>query len=149
MEHDHQHEKSVEILIVEDNVADVELMRELFSESKLANNVSVVNDGDAAMDFLYRQGRFAAAPRPDLILLDLGLPRKTGFEVLAEIKADPALRAIPVIILTSSSEESDILKCYNLHANSFISKPFHLLDFYNVLKVIEEFWFEIVKLPRR
>jgi chemotaxis family two-component system response regulator Rcp1 len=141
--------KFVEILLVEDNPADVHLLQETFQESKIANHLNVVKDGDLAMDFLHNRGEYAAAPRPDLVLLDIGLPKKSGLEVLAEIKSDPRLRRIPVIMLTTSKAEADILKSYDLHANSFITKPVHLSELFKVVKEIEEFWFEIVKLPPR
>jgi CheY-like chemotaxis protein len=139
----------VEILLVEDNPADVNILRESFRESKVANELHVVNDGEGALDFLYKRGAFAAVPRPDLVLLDIGLPKKSGLEVLAEVKADPDLRRIPVIILTTSKAEEDIFKSYDLHANSFITKPVHLAELFEVLKSIEDFWFGIVKLPPR
>ncbi|BCS52242.1 response regulator [Geobacter sp. SVR] len=145
-----QHEeKSVEILLVEDNPADVHLLQEAFQESRIANHLSVVKDGELAMDFLYHRGEYAAVPRPDLVLLDIGLPKKSGLEVLAEIKDDPGLRRIPVIMLTTSKAEADILMSYDLHANSFITKPVHLHELFEVVRQIEEFWFEIVKLPPR
>jgi two-component system, chemotaxis family, response regulator Rcp1 len=139
----------VQILLVEDNPADVNLLEEVFLRSKIANNLHVVNDGDQAMDFLYKRGNFAASPRPDLVLLDIGLPRKSGLEVLAEIKGDPGLKRIPVVMLTTSKAEEDILKSYDLHANSYITKPVHLEQFFEVVKTIESFWFGIVKLPPR
>jgi CheY-like chemotaxis protein len=139
----------VEILLVEDNPADVNLLRETFLESKVANQLHVVNDGEAALDFLHRRGEFAAAAHPDLILLDIGLPKKDGLEVLAEIKTDPELRHIPVIILTTSQAEEDVFRSYDLHANSYITKPVHLNELFAVLKTIEDFWFGIVKLPPR
>ena len=139
----------VDILLVEDNPADVNLLRETFRESKIANNLHVVNDGERAMDFLHNRGEFAAAPRPDLVLLDIGLPKKNGLEVLAEIKTDPDLMLIPVIILTTSKAEEDIFRSYDLHANSYITKPVHLSEFFEVVKSIENFWFGIVKLPPR
>jgi CheY-like chemotaxis protein len=139
----------VEILLVEDNPADVNILRERFLESKVANELHVVNDGEAALDFLHRRGEFAVAPHPDLVLLDIGLPKKNGLEVLAEIKADPELRHVPVIILTTSKAEEDIFKSYDLHANSYITKPVHLSELFEVLKTIEDFWFGIVKLPPR
>jgi len=139
----------VEILLVEDNPADVNMLRERLLESKVANELHVVNDGEAALDFLYRRGEFAAAPRPDLVLLDIGLPKKSGLEVLAEVKADPDLRRIPVIILTTSKAEEDVLRGYDLHANSYITKPVHLSELFEVMKGIEDFWFGIVKLPPR
>ena len=137
-----------EILLVEDNPGDVRLTQECFKESKISNNLSVVNDGQEAIDFLQRKGKFANAPRPDLILLDLNLPRKDGREVLAEIKADPDLRKIPVVVLTISKAEQDILKSYDLHANCFITKPIDLDQFAIIVKSIEDFWLTIVKLPR-
>jgi two-component system, chemotaxis family, response regulator Rcp1 len=149
MELDNPREGSIEILLVEDSPADVNLLQETFQESKIVNRLNVVNDGERAMDYLYRRGEFAAAPRPDLILLDLGLPKKGGLEVLAEIKGDTDLRRIPVIILTTSQAEADILRSYDLHANSFITKPVHLSEFFEVVRVIEDFWFSIVKLPPR
>lgn len=142
-------DRFAKILLVEDNPADVDILRESFLESKVANQLHVVNDGEAALDFLRRRGEFAAAPHPDLILLDIGLPKKNGLEVLAEIKADPELRHIPVIILTTSAAEEDIFKSYDLHANSYITKPVHLSELFEVMKTIEDFWFGIVKLPPR
>jgi len=139
----------IEILLVEDNPADVNMLRERLLESRVANELHVVNDGEAALDFLYRRGEFAAAPRPDLVLLDIGLPKKSGLEVLAEVKADPDLRRIPVIILTTSKAEEDVLRGYDLHANSYITKPVHLSELFEVMKGIEDFWFGIVKLPPR
>ena len=143
------HELFAEILLIEDNPADVDMMRETLRESKVANNLSVVNDGELAMDFLHNRGEYAAAPRPDLILLDIVLPKKSGLEVLAEVKADPDLRRIPIIVLTLSKEEEDIFKSYDLHANSYISKPVHLSELFQVIRGIEDFWFGIVKLPSR
>jgi CheY-like chemotaxis protein len=149
MEPDKPKDEFVEILLIEDNPADVNMLQETFEESKIANRLSVVNDGERAMDFLHKRGDFAASPRPDLVLLDLGLPKKGGLEVLAEIKADPDLKRIPVIVLTTSKAEADILRSYDLHANSFITKPVHLSEFFEVVKGIEDFWFGIVKLPPR
>jgi CheY-like chemotaxis protein len=143
------HELFAEILIIEDNPADVDMIRETLRESKIANNLSVVSDGEVAMDFLHKRGEYAAAPRPDLILLDIILPKKSGLEVLAEVKADPDLRRIPIIVLTSSKAEEDIFKSYDLHANSYISKPVHLSELFQVIRGIEDFWFGIVKLPSR
>ena len=139
--------KPIEILLVEDNPGDVDLAREALQTGKVKNTLHVVSDGVFAMEFLRRQGKFAGAPRPDLILLDLNMPRKDGREVLAEIKADPDLKRIPVVILTTSQAEEDILKTYNLHANCFITKPIDLHQFIKVVQAIEEFWFTIVKLP--
>ena len=140
--------KSVEILLVEDNPGDARLTMELLKESKIRNHISVVNDGVEAMAYLRREAKFSGAPRPDLILLDLNMPRKDGREVLAEIKEDPELRRIPVVILTTSSAEEDIVRSYDNHANSYVTKPVDLDQFAKVVRAIEEFWFEIVKLPR-
>jgi len=136
-----------EILLVEDNPGDVRLIREVLKEGKIYNNLNVVKDGVEALAFLRREGPYADAPRADLILLDLNLPRKDGREVLAMIKADEQLKRIPVVILTSSGSEEDILKSYELHANCYITKPVKLDEFLAVVKSIEEFWLTIVKLP--
>lgn len=137
----------VEVLLVEDNPGDVRLTREALKEGKVRNNLSVVSDGVEALAFLRREGRYAGAPRPDVILLDLNLPRKDGREVLQEVKADPALRSIPVVILTTSDAERDIAQAYALHANCYIKKPVDLDQFITVVQSIENFWFTIVKLP--
>ena len=137
----------VEILLVEDNPADVRLTREALSSERLWNNLGVAKDGVEAMAYLRREGRFAAAARPDLILLDLNLPKKDGREVLAEIKADANLKLIPVVVLTTSDAEEDILRSYGLHANCYITKPVDLRQFMKVVKSIEDFWLAIVKLP--
>lgn len=139
--------KPVDILLVEDNPGDVRLTQEAIKEFKLVNNLSVVPDGVEAMAFLRREGKYASAPRPDLVLLDLNLPRKDGREVLAEIKADADLKIIPVAVLTISEDERDIMKSYNLHANCYISKPLDLNQFAKVVRSIEDFWLTIVKLP--
>jgi len=139
--------KPIEILLVEDNPGDVDLAREALENSKIDNLLHAVGNGEEAMDFLLHKGKYADAPRPDLVLLDLNLPRKDGREVLAEIKSDEDLKRIPVVILTSSKDEEDILKAYNLHANCYITKPVDLTQFVKVVKSIEEFWFTIVKLP--
>ena len=139
--------KSIEILLVEDNPADVRLTQEALKEEKLHNNLSIVNDGVEALAFLHREGKYANAVRPDLILLDLNLPRKDGREVLKEIKSDPNLMAIPVVVLTISEAEKDILITYNLHANCYITKPLDLNQFSKVVKSIQDFWLTIVKLP--
>ena len=141
--------KSIEILLVEDNPGDADLAREALETSKVHNTLRVVGDGEAAMAFLRRQGKYADAPRPDLVLLDLNLPKKDGREVLAEVKADDDLKRIPVVILTTSKAEEDILKTYNLHANCYITKPIDLNQFIKVVQSIEEFWFTIVKLPSK
>lgn len=139
--------KPIDILLVEDNPGDSRLAMEALKESKLRNNLHIVTDGVEAMDFLYKRGKHAQVPRPDLILLDLNLPKKDGREVLAEIKSDPDLKRIPVVILTISKAEEDVLKTYNLHANCFITKPLDLNQFVTVVKSIEDFWLTIVKLP--
>ncbi|HEX8393316.1 MAG TPA: response regulator [Longimicrobium sp.] len=139
--------RPIEVLLVEDNPGDVRLTREALKEGKVRNNLSVAPDGVEALAYLRRQGRYADAKRPDLILLDLNLPRKDGREVLGEIKADPALRTIPVVILTTSEAERDISGAYALHANCYITKPVDLDQFITVVKSIEDFWFTIVKLP--
>ena len=140
--------KLVEILLVEDNPGDVRLTQEVFKEGKVRNNLHVVGDGIEAMSFLRREDKYADAPHPDLILLDLNLPKKDGREVLAEIKADGSLKRIPVVILTTSRDEEDVLKAYDLYANCYITKPVDLDQFINVAKSIEEFWLTIVKLPK-
>jgi CheY-like chemotaxis protein len=139
--------KPIDILLVEDNAGDTRLAIEALKESKLRNNLHVVTDGIEAIEFLYKKGKHAQASRPDLILLDLNLPKKDGREVLAEIKSDPDLKRIPVVILTISKAEEDVLKSYNLHANCFITKPLDLNQFVTVVKSIEDFWLTIVKLP--
>jgi CheY-like chemotaxis protein len=137
----------VEILLVEDNPGDVRLAREGLSECKIRNNLHVVDDGVKAMAFLRRRDEYAKAPRPDLVLLDLNLPRKDGREVLREVKEDEKLRTIPVVVLTTSKAEEDILKSYSLHANCYVTKPMGLQQFLDVVRSIEDFWFTIVKLP--
>jgi chemotaxis family two-component system response regulator Rcp1 len=139
--------RPAEILLVEDNPGDADLTRETLQDSKLLNHMSVVNNGVEAMAYLRREGKYADAARPDLILLDLNLPKKDGREVLAEIKIDERLKRIPVVVLTTSSAERDILEAYDLHANCYITKPVNLDRFGAVVKAIEEFWFTIVKLP--
>ena len=137
----------LEILLVEDSPGDVRLTREAFKEGKVLNNLHVVKDGVEAIAFLRREGQYTRAVRPDLILLDLNLPRKNGTEVLAEIKEDPDLKRIPVVILTVSQAEEDIIKTYNLHANCYVHKPVELNQFIEVVKAIEDFWLVIVRLP--
>jgi chemotaxis family two-component system response regulator Rcp1 len=139
--------KPIDILLVEDNPGDADLAREALEGGKLKNRLFVVGDGEAAMDFLYQSGAYADVPRPGLILLDLNLPRKDGREVLADIKAHKDLKRIPVVILTTSQSEEDVLKSYNLHANCFITKPIDLNQFIKVVRSIEDFWFSIVVLP--
>ncbi len=137
----------IRILLVEDNPGDVRLTREAFKEGKVLNQLHVVKDGVEAMSFLRREGEYADAPRPDLILLDLNLPKKDGREVLAEIKAQDDLKRIPVVVLTTSRDEEDVLKTYDLHANCFITKPVDLQQFIDVVRSVEEFWLTVVKLP--
>jgi CheY-like chemotaxis protein len=139
--------KPIEILLVEDSPGDVRLTQEVFKESKILNRLSVVMDGVEAMAFLRREGKYATAPSPDLILLDLNLPKKDGREVLAEIKSSEDLKRIPVVVLTISKAEEDILKAYELYANCYITKPIDLDQFVKVVKSIEDFWLTIVKLP--
>jgi len=137
----------IEILLVEDNPDDACLTMDALRDGRVRNNINLVEDGEAAMAFLRREGRYASAPRPDLILLDLNLPRKNGREVLAEVKQDPSLRRIPVVIMTSSDDEKDILRAYDLYVNCYVTKPVDLDQFIRVVKSIEHFWFSIVKLP--
>jgi chemotaxis family two-component system response regulator Rcp1 len=139
--------KHIEILLVEDSPADVLLTREAFEQNKILNSLHVAEDGVQAMDFLHKRGAYASAPRPDLILLDLNLPRKNGREVLAEIKADPELRKIPIVVLTTSSAEEDILKAYDLNANCYVVKPVGFDNFMEAIQSIRHFWFSIVTLP--
>lgn len=140
--------KPIEILLVEDNPADVRLTEEALREGKVKNRLAVARDGQEALEFLRRQGKFANATRPDLILLDLNLPRKDGREVLAEIKNDDDLKLIPVVVLTTSSAEQDILKSYKLHANCYITKPVDLEQFVSVVRSIDDFWLTVVRLPK-
>ncbi len=139
--------KPIDILLVEDNPGDADLAREALHDTKLNNKLYVVGDGETAMAFLHRANEFSDAPRPDLILLDLNLPKKDGREVLADIKGHDDLKRIPVVILTTSDAEEDILKSYNLHANCYITKPIDLRQFVKVVRCIEDFWFSIVVLP--
>lgn len=139
--------EAIDILLVEDNPGDIRLTQEALKESKMRNRLNVVQDGVEALDFLRRKAPYDSAPRPDIILLDLNLPRKDGRAVLEEIKADADLRRIPVVILTTSDDEHDILRSYDLHANCYITKPLDLHQFASIVKTIENFWFQIVKLP--
>ena len=139
--------RPVDILLVEDNPGDVRLTKEALKDAKVLNEIYVARDGVEAMQFVHREGSFANAPMPDLILLDLNLPRKDGREVLAEIKKDPKLQHIPVVVLTTSKADEDIIKTYNLHANAYITKPVDLNRFVEIMHALEEFWFTIVKLP--
>lgn len=136
-----------EILLIEDNPADVLLIQEAFKEARLGNRISIARDGEEALQYLQREGSFAGAVRPDLILLDLHLPKRSGREVLAEIKNDPELAEIPVIILTTSSEDEDIHQAYRLHANCYLTKPVDIDSFLALVRGIDEFWLTLVKLP--
>jgi len=142
-----QEGRPVRILLVEDNPADVRLTREAMKEAKVRNELSVAQDGEDALAFLHKQGKHADAKRPDVILLDLNLPRKSGLEVLKEIKEDDELKRIPVVVITSSKAEQDIVRTYNLHANCYVTKPVDLNQFLEVVKSIEDFWLSIVRLP--
>jgi chemotaxis family two-component system response regulator Rcp1 len=139
---------AIEVLLVEDSPGDVRLTREAFKDAKVHINLHVASDGAKAMAFLKREGEYSSVPRPDLILLDLNLPKKDGREVLAEIKEDPALKTIPVVVLTTSSSEADVLRSYQLHANCYITKPVGLEGFLTVVKSIDGFWLSVVRLPR-
>ncbi len=139
--------KPIEILMIEDNPGDVRLTLEALKDTKIWNNLSVVQDGAEVLAFLRREGRYVNAPRPDLILLDLNLPKRDGRDILAAIKADPDLKHIPVVVLTSSQAEEDVLRTYDLHANCYITKPVDLDQFIKVIKSIETFWLTIVRLP--
>lgn len=136
-----------QILLVEDNPGDVRLTEEAFKQGRIENDLHVVSDGTDALEFLYRRGEYEDAPRPDLILLDLNLPRKDGEDVLEELKADPELRSIPVIVLTSSRAEEDVVRSYELHANAYLTKPVDPDDFIETVRTFEKFWFSVVRLP--
>jgi two-component system, chemotaxis family, response regulator Rcp1 len=139
--------RPVEILLVEDNPGDERLTREALKEGKVYNNLHWVKDGVEAMAFLRREGKYGAVPRPDIVLLDLNLPKKDGREVLKEIKDDESLRRIPVVVLTTSKAEEDIIRTYNLHANAYVTKPVDLAQFLKVIRSIEQFWLAVVTLP--
>ena len=138
---------AIEILLVEDNPGDVRLTEEALKEGKVVNRLNVVPDGVEALAYLRKEGEYASAETPDLMLLDLNLPKKDGREVLAEVKEDPELRMIPVVVLTTSRDEQDILKSYDLHANCYITKPVDFEQFISVVRAIEDFWLSVVKLP--
>jgi CheY-like chemotaxis protein len=138
----------IDVLLVEDDPGDTLMIREAFADHKVHNTLSCVTDGVQAMRFLRREGEYADAPRPDLILLDLNLPRKDGREVLAEIKGDPALATIPVVVLTTSQAEEDVLRSYELHANAYVTKPVDFDRFIDVVRQIDEFFVTVVKLPK-
>ena len=141
--------KPVEILLVEDNKGDVGLIEEVFEEAKIKNSLHVAEDGEEAMLYLRREGKFLSSPHPDLILLDLNLPKKDGREVLKEIKKDSNLKNIPLIVLTTSTADKDILRAYDLHANAYITKPIDFNEFIKVVESIVNFWLEIVQLPSK
>jgi CheY-like chemotaxis protein len=139
---------TIEVLLVEDDPGDVLLTKEAFADNKVKNNLNIVSDGEEAVAYLRRQGPHADAPRPDLVLLDLNLPRKDGREVLKEIKADPELRSIPVVVLTTSEADEDILHSYDLHANAYVTKPVDFDSFIRIVRQIDDFFVSVVKLPR-
>ncbi|MEU6999486.1 response regulator [Nonomuraea sp. NPDC046570] len=139
--------RPIEVLLVEDDQADIVLTQEAFELNKLRNRLHVVNDGEQAMAFLRQEGGYAGVPRPDLVLLDLNLPRMDGMEVLSEVKADPGLRSIPVVVLTTSEAEEDILRSYHLHANAYVTKPVDLTQFIKIVQKIDDFFVTVVKLP--
>ncbi len=139
--------RAIEILLVEDNPGDARLTREAFADANVSNHLTVVGDGEQAMAFLRRQGDYAGAPRPDLILLDLNLPRKSGREVLEDVKSDPELLSIPIVVMTTSEAEGDILNSYYHHANAYVTKPVDLDRFIDVVSKIEGFWLTVAKLP--
>lgn len=141
--------RPIQILMVEDNPGDVRLTKEALKDAKVSNTLYVVEDGVAALDFLYRRGDYSDAPRPDLILLDLNLPKKNGREVLGEIKQDEQLKMIPVVILTTSQAEEDVVRAYRLHANCYIVKPVDFVQFTKIVWTIEDFWLSIVTLPTK
>ncbi|MEU4344601.1 response regulator [Nocardia sp. NPDC023852] len=140
--------RPIDILLVEDDPGDELMTREAFEDNKIGNTLHVVRDGEEALDFLYRQGAYAEAPRPDLILLDLNLPKYDGRQVLEKVKADPGLGHIPVVVLTTSAAEEDILRSYRLHANAYVTKPVDLDQFVAAIKQIDEFFVQVVRLPR-
>lgn len=141
--------KPIEILLVEDSKGDVGLIEEVFEDAKIRNNLRVVEDGEEAIFYLRGEGQFLGVLRPDIILLDLNLPKKDGREVLEEIKNDDDLKNIPVVVLTTSKAEADVLKSYNLHANAYVTKPVDFDQFIKVIKSIEDFWLEVVRLPSK
>ena len=143
-----ENQKIVEILLVEDNPGDARLILDAFKDGRVKNNLHIVDDGVEATDFLFKRNQYQNAPRPDLIILDLNLPKKSGLEVLADIKVDENLKSIPVIILTSSNSEEDVIRSYNLHANCYLAKQMDLNKFFELVKSIEDFWLSLVKLPK-
>jgi len=139
--------KPIEILLVEDSTEDAELTMNSLTDGRVRNRIHWVEDGEEAMAFLHRRGRYAGVPRPDLILLDLNMPRKNGYEVLAEVKEDQGLKRIPVVVMTTSNDEKHILKAYDLHANCYVTKPVDMDKFIEAVRSIEEFWLTVVHLP--
>jgi len=139
--------RPLEVLLVEDNPADAELIAGALMEGGMVNRITIVEDGEEALDVLHRRGRHPGAPRPDLVLLDLNLPRKSGLEVLACAKSDPRLAAIPVVVLTTSESDEDVLRTYSHYANCYVTKPVELERFYSVIHAIEHFWFSVARLP--
>lgn len=139
----------IDILLIEDNIGDITLTKKTLSRSKIMNNLIVIQDGDEAVQYLKKQGQYKDAITPDVILLDLNLPKKSGQEILTEIKSQESTRYIPVVVLTTSKKEEDILRSYNLHANCYVTKPIDLTQFQGVVSAIEGFWFSIVKLPQK
>ena len=141
--------KEIDVLLVEDDPGDVLMTREAFDENKVANRLAVVSDGESAMAYLRKEGPYADAPTPDLVLLDLNLPRMDGREVLAAMKGDPALQSIPVVVLTTSEAEEDVLRSYALHANAYVTKPVDFERFIDVVRQIDDFFVQVVRLPAR
>ena len=141
--------RQIEILLIEDNPGDARLTQEAMRAANMTNVLHVVEDGEQAMEFLRRRSRFKDAPRPDLILLDLNLPKKDGRAVLAEVKTDPDLRRIPVVVLTTSRSEEDVMQAYDMHANAYVTKPVNLDQFMRIVALIDEFWLKVVTLPGR
>ncbi len=140
--------RPVEILLVEDNPGDIMLTQQAFKQARLANNIHVARDGESALEMLYKQGEYTDMVTPDIVLLDLNLPKKDGREVLEEVKEDAVLKHIPVVVLSSSKADQDVIKTYNLHANSYIIKPVNMEKFFEVVSAIEHFWFTVVTLPK-
>ena len=147
MSTDFRQTKPVEILLIEDNPVDIRMTREAFKDYRVANNLHAVTDGEAGLDFIYQRGAYTDAPRPDLILLDLNLPKKDGREILGEVKADDKLRSIPIVVLTTSSLDEDMMASYCHSANAFITKPIEFDDFVTMMRTIGDFWLTFVKLP--
>ena len=139
--------RSLQVLLVEDNEGDVRLIKEAFSESKIDKTFSVARDGEEALNYLFARGKYAERTKPDIILLDINLPKKNGFEILESIKSDPVLKKIPVIMLSSSSSEEHITKSYDLNANCYVTKPVDFDEYTQAVKIIEDFWFQMAKLP--